>query len=99
VIFLDAHAVAAIGYAAAVEAIRLPLQQGFDPATDPPRASVDLTHGQFLLMPSETSTAAGVKVVTAAPNNPARGAPRIQAAYLLFDQPTLTLRAIWTAPR
>jgi ornithine cyclodeaminase/alanine dehydrogenase-like protein (mu-crystallin family) len=56
--------------------------------------SVDLTNGQFLLMPSETSAAAGVKVVTVAPDNPSRGLPRIQAAYLLFEGDTLALRAV-----
>jgi ornithine cyclodeaminase len=56
--------------------------------------SVDLSHGQFLLMPSESSAAAGVKVVTVAPGNPARGLPRIQAAYLLFERETLALRAV-----
>jgi len=44
-------------------------------------------------MPSQTSRAAGVKVVTVAPGNPARGQPRIQAVYLLFDAATLSLRA------
>jgi ornithine cyclodeaminase len=33
-------------------------------------------------------------VVTVAPDNPGRGLPRIQAAYLLFDQDTLALRAV-----
>ena len=41
-----------------------------------------------------TPAAAGVKVVTVAPDNPARGLPRIQAAYLLFDRETLALRAV-----
>jgi ornithine cyclodeaminase len=45
-------------------------------------------------MPSETAAAAGVKVVTIAPDNPSRGLPRIQAAYLLFDPDTLALRAV-----
>ena len=53
-----------------------------------------MTRGQFLLMPSETASGAGVKVVTVAPGNPARGLPRIQAAYLLFDPTTLALRAV-----
>src|SRR4051812_36072623 len=44
-------------------------------------------------MPSESQVAAGVKVVTVAPDNPARGLPRIQAVYLLFDDQTLMLRA------
>jgi ornithine cyclodeaminase len=92
--FLDAAAVAALGPAAAVQAITDALRGGLDPAADPARVSVDLGKGQFLLMPSETPAAAGVKVVTVAPDNPSRGLPRIQAAYLLFDQDTLTLRAV-----
>jgi ornithine cyclodeaminase len=35
-----------------------------------------------------------VKVATVAPGNPARGLPRIQAGYLLFDRQTLALRAV-----
>jgi ornithine cyclodeaminase/alanine dehydrogenase-like protein (mu-crystallin family) len=92
--FLDAAAVAALGPAAAVEAIRDALRAGFDPAADPPRTVVQLSAGQFLLMPSEIATAAGVKVVTVAPGNPALGLPRIQAGYLLFDRETLALRAV-----
>jgi ornithine cyclodeaminase/alanine dehydrogenase-like protein (mu-crystallin family) len=92
--FLDADAVHALGSAAAVRAISDALRGGLDPATDPPRASVALSHGQFLLMPSEAPAAAGVKVVTVAPDNPARGLPRIQGTYLLFDRATLALRAV-----
>jgi ornithine cyclodeaminase/alanine dehydrogenase-like protein (mu-crystallin family) len=91
---LDADAVAALGPAAAVRAITAALRGGFDPATDTPRTAVGLAHGQFLLMPSETPAAAGVKVATVAPGNPARGLPRIQAVYLLFDGETLGLRAV-----
>ena len=92
--FLDADAVAALGPAGAVRAITDALRGGLDPAADPPRVPVGLTHGQFLLMPSETPAAAGVKVATVAPGNPAHGLPRIQAAYLLFDRETLQLRAV-----
>ena len=91
---LDARAVAALGPAGAVRAITEALRAGLDPGTDPPRAAVGLTHGEFLLMPSETPAAAGVKVVTVAPGNPARGLPRIHATYLLFDRDTLVLRAV-----
>jgi ornithine cyclodeaminase len=45
-------------------------------------------------MPAEAASAAGVKVVTVAPDNPSRGLPRVQAAYLLFDAETLGLRAV-----
>ena len=92
--FLDADAVHALGPAAAVGAISDALRGELDPATDPPRASVGLSHGQFLLMPSEAPAAAGVKVVTVAPDNPSRGLPRIQGTYLLFDRATLALRAV-----
>lgn len=91
--YFDAAAVAALGPAAAVEAITGALRAGIDPAADTPRQAIDLTHGQFLLMPSEGSGAAGVKVATVAPDNPQRGLPRVQATYLMFDSATLTLRA------
>jgi ornithine cyclodeaminase/alanine dehydrogenase-like protein (mu-crystallin family) len=92
--FLDADAVAALGPAGAVQAITDALRGGLDPAGDPPRAAVGLSHGQFLLMPSEGPTAAGVKIATVAPDNPARDLPRIQATYLLFDRDTLAVRAV-----
>ncbi len=92
--FLDAAAVAALGPVGAVRAITDALRGGLDPATDTPRSAVGLAHGQFLLMPSEAPAAAGVKVATVAPGNPARGLPRIQAVYLLFDGETLALRAV-----
>jgi ornithine cyclodeaminase len=92
--FLDATTVGALGPAAAVEAIRAALCHGLDPSADPPRAVVELSAGQFLLMPSEIPAAAGVKVVTVAPDNPVRGLPRIQACYLLFDRRTLAPRAV-----
>jgi ornithine cyclodeaminase/alanine dehydrogenase-like protein (mu-crystallin family) len=92
--FLDADAVAALGPAGAVRAITDALRGGLDPAADPHRISVGLTHGELLLMPSETLAEAGVKVVTIAPDNPTHGLPRIQAAYLLFDRETLALRAV-----
>ena len=57
--FLDADAVAALGPAAAVEAITQALRGGLDPSVDPARMSVDLTNGQFLLMPSWLVLAAG----------------------------------------
>jgi ornithine cyclodeaminase len=92
--FLDGDAVRALGPAAAVRAITDALRGGLDPAVDPPRVRVPLARGEFLLMPSQAASAAGVKVVTVAPGNTARGLPRIQAAYLLFDAETLGLRAV-----
>ena len=92
--FLDAEAVAGLGPAAAVQAITDALLGGLEPATDPPRVPVPLIRGQFLLMPSQTRDAAGIKVVTVAPDNPAHGLPRIQAVYLLYDEQTLAIRAV-----
>lgn len=91
--YFDADAVAALGPAAAIRAVTGALVGGLEPAIDPARNVVALSSGQFLLMPSESGSAAGVKVATVAPGNPARGLPRIQATYLLFDREALTLRA------
>lgn len=90
---LDAAAVAALGPGAAADAITRALRDGLDPAADIPRVPVDLRNGQLLLMPSQSTGASGVKIVTVAPDNPAAGLPRIQGAYLLFDH-ALTPRAI-----
>jgi ornithine cyclodeaminase/alanine dehydrogenase-like protein (mu-crystallin family) len=95
---LDAGAVrAACSPAAAVEAITAGLTAGIDPAADLPRQAVSLRSGQLLLMPSEGARGGanvGVKVATVAPENPARGLPRIQASYLLFDAESLSLIAV-----
>jgi ornithine cyclodeaminase/alanine dehydrogenase-like protein (mu-crystallin family) len=95
---LDADAVrAACSPAAAVEAIAAALNAGVDPAADLPRQAVSLRSGQFLLMPSEGARGGahvGIKVTTVAPENPARGLPRIQASYLLFDAGSLSLVAM-----
>ena len=93
--FLSAADVArAITRAGAAEAITAALRAGFDPGDDVPRQVVDLTEGQLLLMPSETSTAVGLKAVALAPGNPERGLPRVQATYLLLDRDTLALTAL-----
>ncbi|SNT49956.1 ornithine cyclodeaminase [Asanoa hainanensis] len=93
---LDASAVrAACGPLAAVDALAAALVAGLDPGADLPRHRVPLRGGEFLLMPSERAQAyAGIKVATVAPGNPARGLPRVQASYLLFDAETLGLRAV-----
>lgn len=88
--YLDAAAVAAaLPPAAAVEAITSALRRGVDPAQDVPRSAVTLRAGELLLMPAESARYVGVKLSTIAPGNPARGLPRIGAAYVLFDAGTL----------
>jgi ornithine cyclodeaminase len=55
---------------------------------------VPVTRGELMLMPAESQTAAGVKVLSIAPANPTLGLPRIQALYVLFDARTLTPSAL-----
>lgn len=73
----------------AVEALRRTLLAGYRPERDHARVADPLARGEFLLMPSETDAAVGVKVLTVAPGNPARGLQRIQGLYILFDAQTL----------
>lgn len=79
-----------LGFAGAVGAIEAALRAGFDPAGDLTRIAVPLTAGEFLVMPSETPRSAGIKVLTVGPGDPARGVPRIQGYYLLFESTSLT---------
>ncbi|KNE83848.1 MULTISPECIES: ornithine cyclodeaminase family protein [Streptomyces] len=91
---LDAEDVFALGYTAAVAAVRDALAAGLDPDHDVPRSVLALTNGQGLLMPSEAGGWFGVKVATVAPDNAARGQRRINATYLLHDSETLAPAAI-----
>lgn len=91
---VDATTIISFGYPAAADAIISALESGFDPAGDPPRASVDVDNGALLLMPSEVGQAAGLKLLTLAPGNPERGLPKIQGHYLLFDSDTLSPNAM-----
>lgn len=89
--YLDTAALdAAISPAEAVTAIQDALLAGFDTGTDHVRSTEKLTQGDFLLMPSEVGPYAGIKIITISPENPARGLPRIQGLYVLFDSETLT---------
>ncbi|MBX3095084.1 MAG: ornithine cyclodeaminase family protein [Cryobacterium sp.] len=78
----------------ATRAIQEALRRGLDPAAGPARVTVPLRNGEFLLMPSETSGFAGVKVLSVAPGNPARGLKRIQGVYVLLDSETLAPLAL-----
>ena len=86
----DAEAVERLlGYPDAVDALEAALREGLDPEADPPRTAVRVDAGELLLMPSSWEDAVGVKLATVAPANPARGLPRIQGVYVLFDPETL----------
>jgi ornithine cyclodeaminase len=78
----------------AVRALEDALQAGLDPSDTPPRSTVPTTHGELLLMPAVGADAVGVKVVSVAPANASRGLPRIQGVYVLFEDATLTPRAV-----
>lgn len=81
----------------AIEALRDALATGLDPSEQPARSAVPAAHGEILLMPAEFGGMAGVKVLSVAPGNPARGRPRIQGTYLLMDSQTLSPRAFLDA--
>ncbi|NYF98155.1 ornithine cyclodeaminase family protein [Janibacter cremeus] len=70
------------------------LAGGFDPADDPARSNTPAGSGHLLIMPTTVDGWVGIKVASVAPDNPARGLPRIQATYLLLDAETLTPRMI-----
>ncbi|MFL6122474.1 ornithine cyclodeaminase family protein [Actinophytocola sp.] len=78
----------------AVAALRTALRDGLDPEDDWARSRVPMTHGELLLMPAEWGGYAGMKVASVAPDNPARGLPRIQGTYLLLDAETLSTLAV-----
>ncbi|GII96630.1 ornithine cyclodeaminase family protein [Sinosporangium siamense] len=74
----------------AVQVVREALLAGLDPEETPPRAAAEVPAGQVLMMPAHAGRYVGIKVVGVAPDNPARGLPRIQAVYVLLDGGTLT---------
>jgi ornithine cyclodeaminase len=78
----------------AVAALRTALRDGLDPEDDWARSRVPVAHGELLLMPAEWGGYVGMKVVSVAPGNPARGLPRIQGTYLLLDGETLATLAV-----
>jgi len=89
-----AEMAALLPMALAVDAVEAALRSGLDPSAEPARTRVDTANGHLLLMPSEGREFVGVKIASVTPANPARGLPRIQAGYVLFDGPTLTPRAL-----
>jgi ornithine cyclodeaminase/alanine dehydrogenase-like protein (mu-crystallin family) len=69
------------------------LEEGFREGmggTDPPRTSVPWEHGELLVMPSQSRSWAGVKLITVGERAPDSSIPRIQGTYVLFDATTLT---------
>lgn len=93
--FLDADTLMSlVPWHAAIGALEAALAAGAAAAGGPPRVAVAEEHGELLLMPAASPAGVGVKVTSVAPGNPARGLPRIQAVYVLFDAGTLTPRLL-----
>lgn len=93
--FFDADSVLdRCSFARAVDVLESALLGGLDPTSAHDRSAVGLAHGQLLMMPAETATATGVKLVSVAPGNAERGLPRVQAVYVLLDRATLTPTAL-----
>ena len=91
----DAAAIArALPPGEAVAALEAALRGGLDPEADPPRSSVAAAGGELLVMPSAAAGGLGVKLASVAPGNAARGLPRIQGVYVLFDAGTLAPAAL-----
>jgi len=65
--------------------------------TTPPRQHVHVGDQELLLMPSFLDGGGGVKLVGIDPDNPARGLPRLQGVFVLFDPPGLTPSAVLDA--
>ncbi|WP_301925356.1 ornithine cyclodeaminase family protein [Corynebacterium glaucum] len=74
----------------AVEAIRRPLLEGFDPATDPHRIKVGLDHGEMHVLPSSDGKYTGVKILGIQPPGSTEQVPLVQGSYLLMGGRTLT---------
>src|ERR1700722_1303978 len=88
--YFDAGSIGSVlPWSDAIDALEAALAD-LDVAAAPPRVVVATGHGQVLLMPGESGPAAGVKVLSIAPGNPARGLPRAQGLFVLFDADTLT---------
>lgn len=82
----------------AVYALRAVLEQGFDPSTDLPRTSGEITNGSFLLMPSNSPTAFGIKLISVPGETADPSVPSVNGLYALFDgttlQPTCTIDGV-----
>lgn len=88
--YFDSSAVrAAAPWTTAVAALERALLNEVDPEEDSPRLFSPAPGGEFLLMPASGSRYSGIKALTVAPGNPARGLDKIHGVYVLFDSETL----------
>ncbi|MBL3687474.1 ornithine cyclodeaminase family protein [Leucobacter zeae] len=93
--YFDADAVrAALPFARAIRAIEEGLRGGVDPESDGPRLFSPAPNGEFLLMPAQGAEFSGLKALTVAPQNPARGLAKIQGLYVLYSSDDLAPVAV-----
>lgn len=93
--FLDADAVRrALPFDVAMDALDAALRADVDPELDGPRLFSDAPGGEFLLMPAQGSEFSGLKALTVAPGNPARGLEKIQGLYILYSSDSLAPVAV-----
>lgn len=93
--YYDADAVrAALPFPRAIAALETALRNGVDPEDDGPRLFSPAPRGEFLLMPAQGAQFSGVKALTVAPENPARGLEKIQGVYVLFRSDDLAPVAV-----
>jgi ornithine cyclodeaminase len=85
----------ALGMADAIAALEKAFS-GALPAT-PARAHHAARGGELLVMPVLGEVLSAVKLVTVAPDNPARGLPAVQGLCVCFDAETLAVRAVLDA--
>ena len=76
-------------YSAAADALERALLSGFDAAADPPRAALPAGDGELLVMPSISTGAVAVKLVTVGPRE-----PRVQGVCVVFDPETLAVAKV-----
>ncbi|MBK0420758.1 ornithine cyclodeaminase family protein [Leucobacter sp. CSA2] len=88
--YFDADQVRSIlTFERAITALEDGLRAGVDPENDGPRLFSPAPDGEFLLMPAQGPEFSGLKALTVAPNNPARGLAKIQGLYALYSSDTL----------
>lgn len=81
----------------AMAALAAALRTGHATDSSPQRTSTDLGQAHLLYMPAAVDGSVGVKLLSVAPGNPARGLPRIQGLYVLFDGASLAPAAVLDA--
>ncbi len=86
-----------LGWAVVIDSLEAALASGAAPGNTPPRSFASVGSGQLILMPGEVGADVGVKVVSVAPGNSARGLARIQGVHIVFDGDTLAPLALLEA--